>query len=156
MRLPIRAVKHARHGMTREELEHLTAQLRAASDRAHGRFRTKTAPEALASRLARNDGEKDADWHARLDTLAMGGGGYRALAVDPAELWALLEDPEAPADVRAGAARVLRRIDKDILRVRVKDVLATVREPETRARIADSIEEEDEEPAPDSQSAAHS
>jgi hypothetical protein len=155
LRLPIRAVRRARQGMTRDELEHLAAQMRAASERAHGKFRTKAAPEALASRLSRNDGENDADWRARLDTLAMGGAGYRVLSADPADLWALLEDPEATADVRAGAARVLHRIDKDVLKVRVADVLATVRDKETRARIADSIEEE-EEPAPDSQSAAHS
>jgi hypothetical protein len=155
LRVPIRLVTYAREGMTRDELEHVIAQIRAASDRAHGQFKTKTAPEALAARLARNANENDADWHARLDTLAIGGAGYRALSAEPAELWALLEDPEAPADIRAGAARVLGRIDKTTLRVRVKDVLATVREPETRTRIADTIEE-DEEPAADSQSAAHS
>jgi len=130
------------------------AQIRAASDRAHGKFRTKSAPEALANRLARKENESDADWYARLDTLTISAG-YRALSADPAEIWTLFEDPEAPADVRAGAARVLRRIDKDTLRVRVKDVLATVRDKETRVRIADSIEEEEEAP-PDSQSAAHS
>lgn len=156
LRFPIRSVKWARHGMTRDELEHMVSQIRAASDRAHGKYRTKAEPEALAARLARNQNENDADWHARLDTVAIGGAGYRALAADPAELWALLEDPEAPADVRAGAARVLRRIDKDTLRVRVKDVLATERDEATRTRIADSIEEEEEEEAPDSQSAAHS
>jgi hypothetical protein len=156
LRLPIRCVKRSRHGLTREELEHMTTQIRAASERAHGMFRTKTAPEALAARLARNEGENDADWYARLDMLAIGGAGYRALSAEPAELWALLEDPEALADVRAGAARVLRRIDKDVLHVRVADVLATVRDERTRTRIADSIEEEDDERSPDSQSAAHS
>ena len=156
LRFPIGAVKYARQGMTRAELEHMVHQIRAASDRAHGKFRTKTEPEALAARLARKENENDADWHARLDTVAMAGAGYRALAADPAELWALLEDPEAPPDVRAGAARVLRRVDKETLRVRVKDVLATERDKATRARIADSIEEEEEEAPPDSQSAAHS
>ncbi len=155
LRVPIRAVLRAREGMTHGELEHMIAQIRAATDRAHGQFKTKSAPEALAARLGRNANENDADWRARLDTLAVGGAGYRALAAEPAELWALLEDPEAPADVRAGAARVLRRIDEATLRVRVKDVLAAVREPETRTRIADTIDE-DEEPSPDSQSAAHS
>jgi len=82
---------------------------------------------------------------------------YRALSAEPPELWALLEDPEAPADVRAAAARVLHRVDKDALRVRVVEVLATVRDEDTRTRIADSISsDDDEEPAPDSQSAAHS
>lgn len=156
LRFPIRSVKYARQGLTRDELEHMVAQIRAASDRAHGMFRTKAEPEALAARLARNEGENDADWHARLDTLAIGGAGYRALGADPADLWALLEDPEARPDVRAGAARVLRCIDKDALRVRVKDVLATERDEATRTRIADSIEEEEDEAPPDSQSAAHS
>jgi hypothetical protein len=154
LRVPVRAVVRARHGMTRRELEHMAEQLRAASDRAHGQFKLKSVPEGLAVRLARGAAENDADWHARLDTLTLGAG-YRALSAEPAELWALLEDPEAPTDVRAAAARVLRRIDKDTLRVRVKDVLATERDEATRARIADSIEEDDE-PAPDSQSAAHS
>ena len=153
--LPVRFATHARHGPTIEELEHIVAQIRAAVDRAHGRFTLKSAPEALAAQLARGKGESDADWHARLDTLGVGAAGYRALSAEPAELWALLEDPEAPADVRSGAARVLRRIDKNALKVRVAAVLAAVRDDETRARIADSIDEGDESPA-DPQSAAHS
>jgi hypothetical protein len=153
LRVPIRTVVRARQGMTRDELEHIALQIRAASERAHGKFATKDEKETLAARLDRNKDETDADWRARLDTI--GGGGYRALSAEPAELWALLEDPEAPIDVRAGAARVLRRIDKTALRVRIADVLATVRDEQTRTRIADSIEEDDEAP-PDSQSAAHS
>ena len=155
LKLPVRAVRFERRGATRDELEHMAAQIRAAADRAHGKFALKSEPEALASQLARGKDESDSSWHARLDTIAIGQAGYRALSAEPTELWALLEDPEAHSDVRAGAARVLRRVDKDALRVRVAEVLATVRDKETRTRIADSIEEE-EEPQPDSQSAAHS
>jgi hypothetical protein len=152
----VRDVTLEREGATREELEHMVAQIRAASDRAHGKVALKSQPETLAAQLAHGKDESAADWHARLDTLGLGGSGYRALSVEPAELWTLFEDPDATADVRAGAARVLRRLDKDALEIRVAGVLATVRDEQTRTRIAESIEEEEDAPVDSSQSAAHS
>jgi hypothetical protein len=132
-----------------DELAHVAAQIQAAADRAHGKFAIKAEPEAIATMLERGEHESILDWHARIDTIGVGAGGYRSTSADAADLWALLEDPEAKPTVRAAAARLLSRHDKERLRVRVADVLASVRDDQTRTRIADAIEEEpsSDEPA---------
>jgi hypothetical protein len=141
-RVPIKSTSWSPQGASRGELEHFVAQIRAASERAHGKFLLKSSPQTLAQQLARGEKELVGDWHARLDTLGIGGG-YRGTTVEPQELWTLFEDPDALPDVRVAAARVLRRIARDEIRVRVADVLATVRDETTRARIAASLEDVD-------------
>ena len=64
LKMPIKTVTMQRVGTTREELEHIVAQIRAASDRCHGQYTIKSEPEALAARLARGKDENDIDWHA--------------------------------------------------------------------------------------------
>jgi hypothetical protein len=145
--------KWSRRACSAAELEHLVAQIRAAVDRAHGKFVFKPEP-TLAAQLKRGEHESIAEWHARIDTIGVGAAGYRATALDAVELWSLFEDPEAEADARAGAARILARLDRKALRVRVADVLATVRDDAVRARISESIEENEGEDERDERSAA--
>ncbi len=134
----------SRAACTPAALAHLVAQMRDAVDRAHGKFAFKPEP-TLASQLERAENEPLGDWRARIDTLGLGAAGYRATTIDAAELWTLLEDPEAKPDVRSAAARILARLDRNALRVRVADVLATVRDDDVRARIAESLEAEEDE-----------
>jgi hypothetical protein len=150
--ISVRTARWSRQACSRVELEHLVAQIRAAVDRAHGKFVFKPEP-TLASQLARSARESIAEWRARIDTMGVGAAGYRATAIDAAELWSILEDPEAGGDARAGAARILARLDRKALKVRVADVLATVRDDAVKTRIADSIDDADEEAALDERSA---
>lgn len=126
---------------SRAELEQLVAQIQAAVDRAHGKFVVKPEPETALAQLRRAEGEPLRAWLARIDTLNIGATAYREASIEEPELWALLEDPEAAADTRAAAARVLARAAPDELKVRVANVLATERNERTRARIAASLDE---------------
>jgi len=142
-RVKVTAARWMPTGPSPAEVGHVVEQLRAASDRAHGRYAPKHEPEALAAMLSRGQSESLRDWLARLDTIGVGGvGAYRATAADTAELWSLLEDPEAPPNVRAAAAHLLARADPTELRVRVSDVLAAVRDKDARKRIAALVDEE--------------
>lgn len=125
------------------EIAHLASQLHAAVERAHGMAAPERAPEAFASVLERTPGESLRDWLARVDTIAMGAPGYRSTATASAtELWEVLEDPDATPNVRAAAARMLKRLAPDELRVRVAEVLSTVRDERARVRIAASIDDD--------------
>mgnify|MGYP001545762535 CR=1 FL=1 len=125
------------------EMAHLASQLHAALERAHGKAAPERAPAAFASVLERTPGESLRDWLARVDTIAMGSPGYRSSATASAkELWEVFEDPYATPNVRAAAARMLKRLAPDELRVRVADVLSTVRDERARVRIAASIDDD--------------
>ena len=130
------------HGPSRPELEHTAEQLRAAVDRAHGNYALKEQPEALASLLARGSHERLRDWHARLDTIGVGAGGYRATRRRRPRALDAPRGSRGTRDVRGAAARILARSDPEQLRVRVADVLAAVREQHERRRIAATIDEE--------------
>ena len=132
-----------RFAPTMHEVAHLESQLRAAMDRAHGKAAPERAREAFAAVIERAPGEALRDWLARVDTIAIGAQGYRSSAsASPEELWSLLEDPDASPNARAAAARLLRRVAPDELRVRVADVLSTVRDERARVRIAASYDED--------------
>jgi hypothetical protein len=149
-RAPTRTVWWRRQGMSRAELEHIVTQLRAAVDRAHGKFVVKSEAESAAAKLRRAPGESLRAWLARIDTFGTGSVGYREMALDAGELWTLLEDPEAHPDTRAAAARMLSRVAPGELKVRIANVLATARDKNVRTRISASIDEdalEDEERA---------
>jgi hypothetical protein len=54
----------------------------------------------------------------------------------------LLEDADASPNARAAAARLLSRVAPDELRVRVADVLLTIRDERARVRIASTFDED--------------
>jgi len=132
-----------RFAPTMDEVAHLESQLRAATDRAHGNAAPERAREAFAAVIERAPGEPLRDWLARVDAIAVGAQGYRSSATASRdELWSLLEDPDASPNARAAAARLLSRVAPDELRVRVADVLSTVRDERARVRIAASYDED--------------
>lgn len=119
------------------EQRHLVAQILSASQRAHGVGPTPPALPERVEALAKR-GERGRSWLARLDATAellAGGSGYRGCGFDENDLWTTLEDHDAPADVRAAAARVLVRVAKDAARPRVEAVIARVRDDDARQRI---------------------
>ncbi len=137
--------RFAREGMSAEEREHAFAQMEAAVERAHGRFVLKEEAASTVDVLRRNEGEPAGAWLARLDALSavVGVQGYRGGALEVVDVERVLADPEAPADMRAGAARVLRRVGSpDDVRVRIADVLSATREPSVRKRIAAAIDDD--------------
>ncbi len=142
-RAPIETSSWARGAMNRTELERVVEQVRAAVDRANGRYVIKDESENAIATLKRNAGESLRAWFARIDTLGTShAGGYRAMTIDESALWTLLEDPEAQPDTRAGAARLLARVAPEELKVRVANVLATERSKSARLRISASLDEE--------------
>ncbi len=140
--IPVSSSQWMRKGMSEQELQRIMAQVRAAADRAHGNFVMKHEPEALAGQLRRAPTESMREWLARIDTLGVGTVGYRTAQIDVAELWTILEDPEAEADLRSASARLLSRIAPEDARTRVADVLETVRDGDVRARIAASVDDD--------------
>ncbi len=141
-----------RKGLSRGEIAHVASQIRAASERAHGNYIVKQEPEASAAQLRRASGEGLREWVARIDALSLPAAGYRGAHVSAADLWSMLEDPEAHPDVRGASARLLVRIAPEDARTRVADVLAAVRDERVRARItasldADALEEQEQEEA---------
>lgn len=132
-----------RFSPTTHEVAHVESQLRAAVERAHGKGAPERALAAFAAVIERAPGEPLRDWLARVDTIAVGAPGYRSSAsASREELWSLLEDPDASPNARAAAARLLSRVAPDELRVRVGDVLSTVRDERARVRIAASYDED--------------
>lgn len=126
-------------GLEDEAADALKVQVLAAAARAHGHGRRK---EELSSRLdvLRRDVRREhpREWLARLDALAAvlaAGGGYRAQTVDPADLWAVVEDPDADGELRAGATRVLRASGLPDARVRIDAAVAATRDELTNERM---------------------
>jgi hypothetical protein len=131
-------------GLSPDEREQVVAQVRCAAERARG---AGDPPPTIAPRiadLARGDDEPRA-WIARVDATAAqiaSHRGYRGAGFEPAELWTTLEDPDAPSDVRAAAARILARVSPDETPARVERVLATVRDEPTRKRIRVALDDD--------------
>jgi hypothetical protein len=141
--LPVDFVRHGLTGMTHAELAHFAAQVQAAARRARGEM--APVPELAGQALARRGAEPRA-WIAHLDATARAmteRSGYRATGATPAELWSVLENPDAPADLRAGAARVLVRADAGS-RPRIELTLARVREAPIERRIRVMLDDDDD------------
>jgi hypothetical protein len=130
-----------------EERKHLAAQILSAAARARGEGAPPPAlPNPLARLAPRNESERA--WLERVDMTAASvvhgaaGQAYRGSDLDPKDLWSALENPDAPARVRAAAARVLARVAPVEARTRVAEVLASDRDPEARAYIQGVLEED--------------
>jgi hypothetical protein len=137
-----KALRIGRRGLSHEEREHVAAQILSASQRAHGAGAAPHVVEARVADLAKGS-ERARAWLARIDTVAemlTRGPGYRGAGFEETELWATLEDHDAPSDVRAAAARVLVRVAPDRAPARVESVIAAVRDEPARARIRIAID----------------
>jgi hypothetical protein len=99
-------------------------------------------PVAVA-RLA-PEGETQRAWLQRLDATAatVGTGAYRSQGLDPNDLWRALENPDAPAAVRAASARLLARVAPDEIKTRVALVLAADRDKYARTCIRIALEDD--------------
>lgn len=134
-----RATALGRSRMSVDERTHLVAQILSAAQRAQG---VGPVPPALPERITdlAKRAERGRSWLARLDATAdllaggASGAGYRGCGFEETDLWTTLEDHDAPADLRAAAARVLVRVS-NAAKPRVDSVVARVHDDEARARI---------------------
>ncbi len=127
-------------GLSSHDREALIAQVHSAAQRARGLGPPKNDVAGRVDVLRRN-GESARDWLSRLDMAGRmlgAGSGYRGHAFDTEDLWTVFEDPEADAEIRAAAARVLRYAPTPDTRQRIAATLATLRDEtiERRLRIA--------------------
>jgi hypothetical protein len=123
----------------------LIRQIMSASARARGLGTSKEDVTGRVDVLRRN-GESPRDWLARLDMagrmLEASTAGYRGHTLDTEDLWAVLEDPDADANLRAAAARVLRHSQKPETRVRIDAAVAAVRDEGTNRRLRIAIRDD--------------
>ena len=133
--------RFTRGAMAPEQRRCLLAQVETALARSRGEAPPRPEPVARSTFLRRG-ASSVREWLARLDTMAAAiahaatGGGYRdgtPLAED--DLWKVLDDTDADADARAGAARVLVRVAPERARPRIAQILDTVHDEGARTRI---------------------
>ncbi|MBN9167405.1 MAG: hypothetical protein J0I07_41135 [Myxococcales bacterium] len=131
-------------GPSESERRMMVSQITAAAQRARGMGPQKNDVSGRIDVLRRN-GESPRDWLVRLDMagqMLSAGSGYRGNSLDVEDLWAILEDPEAEADLRAAAARVLRHSPVPETRVRIDAALAAVRDESTSRRLRIAIRDD--------------
>jgi hypothetical protein len=126
------------------EGELVVAQIRSAVGRARGEG---PPPPQMPASLAVLAPRKEANraWLERVDAAAASfsrAKGYRHSGVDPDDLWATIEDPDAPAPLRAAAARVLARIAPQEAGGRIAEALAREHDAEVSYRIRVALEED--------------
>ena len=133
-----RAGALSRHSVSTEDAQALVEQIMTAAARARGLGMSKADVMERIEPLRRN-GEAPREWFARLDMqgrlLETSSGAYRGSSLTPEDLWPVLEDPEADAELRVAAARVLRHSPKPEARVRIDAALAAVRDDSTNRRL---------------------
>jgi len=132
-------------GLRPDDRDALIKQIMSASARARGLGTSKNDVSGRVDVLRRN-GESPRDWLARLDMagrmLEASTAGYRGHTLDTEDLWAVLEDPDAEADLRAAAARVLRHSQKPETRQRIDAAVAAVRDDATNRRLRIAIRDD--------------
>ncbi len=127
-----------------EERQHLAAQILSAAARARGEGPPPPPIPAPLARLAPRS-ESERDWLQRIDAAAASiasADAYRGSDLDPKDLWVALENPDAPARVRAAAARVLAQVSPDEAKTRVAQVLACDRDEHACACIRVALEDD--------------
>jgi hypothetical protein len=132
-------------GLGPDDRDGLIKQILSAAARARGLGASKTDVTGRVDALRRN-GETPRDWLARLDMagrmLETTAAGYRGHTLDHEDLWAILEDPEAEAELRAAAARVLRHSQKPETRPRIDAAVAAVRDESVNRRLRIAIRDD--------------
>jgi hypothetical protein len=130
-------------GLDAEEHQHVVAQLQAAVDRARqpAFFEEKTSRLELLRRRQ----DTYLGWLARLDSFGrslQGARDYRAIALEEADLWNAVENPELDGELRAAAARVHVQADLPAAKKRIESTLEAERDPAAVKRIRVAIEPE--------------
>jgi len=129
--------------MTRAQRSHIVAQITSAARRARGRGKPRPTVAEELEQLAASTVDTRG-WLARVEAAAermrADIGYYRGSAIAGEDLWSALENHDAPARVRATAARLLARVETDsISRERIERAVGSVREEETQHRIRIAI-----------------
>ncbi len=143
--VPTALTRWSRRGMAEVDQEAFLAVVHSGARRARGEGPRKEEIAARVEVLSRG-GAPSRDWLARLDVEAQRllAGGYRGSVMDKDDLYRLLGDPDAAAEVRAAAARILLRVDPTVARLRVDHALATTRDATDEARIRLATESDPE------------
>jgi hypothetical protein len=126
------------------ELAHLAAQIQSARHRCLGYGRPPPSVSGGLSALVPR-GESTRAWLDRIDATASALGPaatYRRAGVEVGELWEALESADAPAGIRAAAARILARVAPVEAKARIAGALAIERHPDTRERIRLALEQD--------------
>ena len=140
--IAVQTVGPFRGGLSRVDTDALLSHILAASQRARGLGPQKNDVTGRVDVLRRS-GETPRDWLVRLDMagqMLSTGPGYRGNTLEVDDLWAILEDPDADADLRAAAARVLRHAPNT--RVRIDAALAAVRDEGTNKRLRIAVHDD--------------
>jgi hypothetical protein len=126
------------------EAEYVAAQIRSAAGRARGEGPPPPhVPPSLAILAPRDEAHRA--WLERIDATAASlshADGYRVAGVSPEELGTAIEDPDAPAPLRAAAARLLARIAPSEAGGCVARALARERDVSVSVRIRAALEED--------------
>lgn len=138
------------YGLSDAERKTLVAQINSSAQRARGMGPQKDDIRGRVEMLRRG-GDNPRSWLQRLDMagqmLSSGGAGYRGQTLDVEDLWAILEDPEAEPELRAGAARVLKHAPQPETRARIDAAVAAVRDEKANKRIRVAIKDNVDEAA---------
>jgi hypothetical protein len=138
-----RRIVPMRRALPRER-EHLAAQIRSGAGRARGEGPLPPElPASVAVLSPRDEGRRA--WLERLDATAASlshGDGYRQTSVEARDLWTVMESPDAPASLRAAAARILARVAPEEAGDRIAKALAMEHDRETRQCIRVALEED--------------
>jgi hypothetical protein len=132
--------------LSAKERAHVATHILAAVHRAKGNEPARASMPGWIAALSRKKDEPARAWFGRLDSMDQDreGDPYRRGALDRNELGQTIRDQEAPAEVRAGAARVLWRLAPEEARRRIAELDARA-EPEMVERLRIAVEGDAEE-----------
>lgn len=118
------------------ERDHLLRQLLSARDRALAATAGAGIEEPLRAFLRRPE-EPLVGWLTRVDSISVlpgeGAALYRSAGIPERELWAAVDDPDLPVELRSAVARRLCRVDPSA-RVRVEATAQRLHAPDEQAR----------------------
>jgi hypothetical protein len=127
-----------------DERENMAAQIHSSAQRARGEGPPPPAIPASLAVLAPRDEARRA-WLERIDATAATmahADRYRHAGLERRDLWTVLESPDAPATLRAAAARVLARVAPEEAGKRIAATLAMEHDGDARVRIRVALEED--------------
>lgn len=132
-------------GIGASDRDALIKQILSAAARARGLGVEKQDVSGRLDMLRRN-GESPRAWLSRLDMagqmLESTSAGYRGHTLEADDLWAILEDPEAEADLRAAAARVLRHLPRPETKIRIDAAVAAIRDEATTKKLRIAVSDD--------------
>jgi hypothetical protein len=137
------SVKESTPALSEAQRAALVEQVQTAMKRARG-LGMPRADAAQRLEAVRRGQSTNREWFARLDAMAMslGGTGYRSVGLQREDLSLVLADPDADAELRVAAARVLWRVDAGH-KERAVALAEATRDEATQLRIRIAVEDEE-------------